>query len=497
MSDWPTFPIRDLTTKVGSGATPRGGESSYKEFGTPLIRSMNVHFDGFRYEGLAYLDDSQAEDLKSAIVQKNDVLLNITGASIGRVTQVPPDLDGARVNQHVCIIRPIEALEPSFLRWYLASPGQQSFINKEQTGATRQGLTKEKIQNFDVPVPSLAEQLRIVSKIEELFSDLDAGIAALKRAKANLKRYRAAVLKAAVEGKLTEQWRAEHPNTEPAAKLLERILGQRRQKWEADRLADFAVAKKIPPKGWRAKYIEPVGVDRNGLHDLPEGWCWTKFDQLLTYLRNGYFQSPSKAEKGVPILRINAVRPMSVDLSERRFLDDIKGIIEDFYVENGDLLFTRYYGSIEFLGVAGMVRSCVEKTLHPDKLIRVKVAHSSSLAEYIEIAANCGSSREHIVGRARTTAGQTGISGPDIREMPIPLPPHDEQNQIITEVAEKLSQIEAAGLSIDRALLRAFRLRQSVLKQAFEGKLVPQDPHDEPATVLLSRVGKNPSPSCC
>ena len=118
----------------------------------------------------------------------------------------------------------------------------------------------------------MSEQRRIVAKIEELFSDLDAGVAALKRIKANLKRYRAAVLKAAVEGRLTEAWRAKHPNTEPATKLLERILAERRKKWEADQLAKFAAAEKTPPKGWREKYVEPLPPDTSGLPELPQGW---------------------------------------------------------------------------------------------------------------------------------------------------------------------------------------------------------------------------------
>src|SRR6185295_2427414 len=253
MSDWPLAKISQLTTKVGSG-----GETAYKPTGIPLIRSMNVHFGGFKRDGLAYLDDQQAKGLDNAIVKADDVLLNITGASIGRVTWAPADLDGARVNQHVCIIRPREGLEPKFLAHFLASPPQQRRIMYEQVGATRQGLTKGRILEFDVPVPPLPEQRRIVAKIEELFSDLDAGVAALERVRTNLNRYRAAVLKAAVEGRLTEEWRTRHPAIEPAVKLLELILAERRAKWEQDQLRKFKEAGKPPPKGWKEKYEPPA-----------------------------------------------------------------------------------------------------------------------------------------------------------------------------------------------------------------------------------------------
>lgn len=143
------------------------------------------------------------------------------------------------------------------------------------------------LRDSEFPVAPLAEQRRIVAKIEELFSDLDAGVAALERVKANLKRYRAAVLKAAVEGKLTAQWRAKHPNTEPASILLERILAERRKKWEADQLAKFAAAGKQPPKNWRDKYQEPAAPDTTNLPALPKGWCWATVEQFAAVSLGG------------------------------------------------------------------------------------------------------------------------------------------------------------------------------------------------------------------
>ena len=216
--------------------------------------------DGFREKGVAFLDDEQAEGLRNATVEADDVLLNITGASIGRVTTAPQYMDGARVNQHVCIVRTEQALESKFLSYFLSSPSQQATIMHQQTGATRQALTKSKILAFDIPVPPFNEQKRIVAKIEELFSDLDAGVSALERARANLRRYRASVLKSAVEGRLTETWRKANkanPGTEPASELLARILRERRQRWEQQQLATYESKGKKPPKNWQSKYKEP------------------------------------------------------------------------------------------------------------------------------------------------------------------------------------------------------------------------------------------------
>jgi type I restriction enzyme S subunit len=167
---WPRRKLGELTSKIGSGSTPRGGADVYRDAGIPLIRSMNVHSTGFRFDGLAHIDETEAEKLDHVTVEAGDVLLNITGASIGRVTTAPASLDGARVNQHVCIIRPNQGLVSAFLAIFLASPIEQARVLNVQVGATRQALTKSMIVNWEVPVPPLAEQTRIVAEVERRLS---------------------------------------------------------------------------------------------------------------------------------------------------------------------------------------------------------------------------------------------------------------------------------------------------------------------------------------
>lgn len=170
---WEKRRLKELTTKIGSGSTPSGGKESYQDSGVPLIRSMNVHFGGFVWTGLAFLNDAQAEKLKNVAVKTNDVLLNITGASIGRVALAPAEMDGARVNQHVCIIRPTAEVASRFLESFLASPMVQKLINEIQVGATREALTKSMIEQFEISLPSLAEQDCIVAKIDQLMALCD------------------------------------------------------------------------------------------------------------------------------------------------------------------------------------------------------------------------------------------------------------------------------------------------------------------------------------
>lgn len=169
-ADWETRKLKDLTTKIGSGSTPSGGRNSYQETGVPLIRSMNVHFGGFVDDGLVFLNEDQAERLKSVAVKANDVLLNITGASIGRVATAPMSMEGARVNQHVCILRPTAEILAEFLELFLAGPALQNLIDEIQVGATREALTKAMIEQFQIPVPSVSEQRRIIAKVDQLMA---------------------------------------------------------------------------------------------------------------------------------------------------------------------------------------------------------------------------------------------------------------------------------------------------------------------------------------
>lgn len=174
-NEWVEDNLQTLTTKIGSGATPLGGEDAYKTEGVSLIRSLNVHDKGFRYEGLAFLDAAQAEGLSNVVVQSRDVLLNITGASVARCCVVPEDVLPARVNQHVSILRPIpDKLSAEFLHYLLISKPYKKLLLQtgEEGGSTRQALTKAQIQEFKIAHPKmLSEQKAIVAKMDLLVAE--------------------------------------------------------------------------------------------------------------------------------------------------------------------------------------------------------------------------------------------------------------------------------------------------------------------------------------
>ena len=303
MNHWEISKLEEVTEKVGSGVTPRGGFNSYKSSGIPLIRSMNVHFDGLRLEGIAYLDDKQADELKNVEVKADDVLLNITGASIGCVTQALKELDGARVNQHVCIIRPIPVLDPKFLCKYLSSPSIQAMIMDKEYGGTRQALTKQMILEFDIPIPPVNEQRRIVAKIEALKARSQRVKEELEAIPALLDQFRQSVLAAAFRGDLTADWREKNPDVEPASVLLERIHAERRRHWEEAELKKMTAQGKTPKDDrWKEKYKEPESVDDSQLPKLPDGWCWVTADECTSLITDGEHATPKRSDEGVYLL---------------------------------------------------------------------------------------------------------------------------------------------------------------------------------------------------
>jgi type I restriction enzyme S subunit len=418
----------------------------------------------------------------------NDVLINIVGPPLGKVAIIPEDYPQWNINQAVVLFRPCVGVLSKYLAYAFLTDsimGRVTSLAKATAGQSNIGVSMCR-RLLPLPIAPTNEQARIVAKIEELFSDLDAGVAALKRAKANLKRYRASVLKSAVEGKLTEQWRAKHPAIEPASALLARILLERRQKWEADQLAKFAAAKKEPPKNWRDKYVEPTPPDTRGLPELPEGWCWASVEQVAQFTRYGSSAKTNEEDTGVPVIRMGNIIDGTLDYSELKFLPHGHPEFPDLLLTKGDLLFNRT-NSAELVGKSAVYDGQHDPCSFASYLISVRCLAGCDPG-YLCYYINSTYGRRWVKSVVSQQVGQANVNGSKLQSLAFPLPSVAEQVQIVTDVAETLSQIEAAANAIDQSLLRAARLRQSILKRAFEGKLVPQDPKDEPASALLERL---------
>lgn len=350
------------------------------------------------------------------------------------------------------------------------------YIKKAHGTAGLAHITKGKFEESLISLPPLPEQHRIVTRIEELFSRLDAGVEALRRAKAQLQRYRQSVLQAAVEGRLTAEWRAAHPEVEPAEKLLERILAERRKRWK-ERLSSEGNGSP------GSKYKEPAKHIPSDLPSLPNRWIWTSYDSVAMFVTSGSRAWKKFLGKGDAIfILLQNLRERQLILDDPTFIDPPDGAEADrTRVLTGDILIS----IVGNTGVTCLVREIGEAYVSQS----VALTRPINLidGEYLEFYLTSKIGRDFFKGKDYGM-GRGHLLLSHIKETPIILPPIAEQHEIIREIRLRFSVIMDLDEAIYSSEIQANRLRQSILQRAFQGKLVPQNPNDEPASLLLERI---------
>jgi type I restriction enzyme S subunit len=429
---------------------------------------------------------AQAPSRAKQVLKAGDVLVSMTRPNLNAVALVPEHLDGAIGSTGFHVLRS-RWLSPGFL---LALVQTQNFIDAMSDvvqGALYPAVRPRDIAAYSFSFETPAQQTRIVTKLEELLSDLDAGVAELKVAQKKLAQYRQSLLKAAVEGALTQAWRAQNPPIETGEQLLQRILQERRARWEAKQLAKFDSQGKAPPKDWQKKYPEPVQPDATDLPVLPPGWVWASVDMLSPDdLANG--RSVPTAEAGAKVLRLTAVKDGRIDLRECKVGDWSEDDAKQFAVVEGDLLIVRGNGSLPLVGRAGLVANVDDQVAYPDTMIRLRVVDSVVSPSWVGLVWDSHCVRTHLERRARTSAGIYKIAQPDIVSAPVPVPGLTEQAHVRELFEQQLEQISAMQTTVEVGLKQSTAQRQNILRAAFSGQLVPQDPNDEPASALLDRI---------
>ena len=389
------------------------------------------------------------------------------------------------VNNHAHVLRAASGISSSLLSHHLNVVDYHAFVS----GTTRWKLNQAPMRRILLRIPPASEQSRIADALDELMSDLDAGVAALDWVKAKLALYRASVLKAAVDGSLTAEWRAQHPHLEPASILLERILVERRRRWEEEQFAKFKAKGHEPPKNWKPKYKEPVVPDANKLPSLPEGWRWATVDQLLeSPIVNGISVRGSDEPPGVPSLRLSAMSGHGFDYSERRYLPLKPDDVDDLWIRAGDFFVSRGNGSKHLVGRGTIAQKPPKPIIFPDTMMRLRLLDCGMSPRWISEIWGSGLIRKQVERIAKTTAGIWKIAQPDLANITVPLPPVDEQAAALETLDDQLSVVDHVEAAVEAKLKSAQSLRQAILRHAFTGQLVPQDPNDEPASELLKRI---------
>ena len=358
------------------------------------------------------------------------------------------------------------------------------------------GLNRGDLYRVSTPIAPAAEQTRIVEKLEELLSDLDAGVAELKAAQKKLAQYRQSLLKAAVEGALTADWRAAHranDEAETGAQLLARILTERRSRWETRQLAKLQAQGKPPPKDWQANYPAPVAPDTKGLPELPQGWVWASIEQIAAderySLSIGPFGSnlkvPDYREDGVPLVFVRNIRSGNYGGVHTKYVTPEKAEeLRAHSIAAGDVLITKMG---EPPGDADVYPDSEPPAVITADCIKVRCWSGLMLPHFLKSVINSYVGQRQIQPMTQGVA-QKKVSLGRFSNLAVPVPSSAEQVEIMKMVAAANIDALILEIAIAHGLKQSAAQRKNILQAAFSGQLVPQDPADEPASALLARI---------
>jgi type I restriction enzyme S subunit len=413
---WPIDRIKDHASKIGSGITPTGGSASYLDAGIPLLRSQNVHFEGLRLDDVAYISEETHTEMAGTKLQARDVLLNITGASIGRCAFVPDGFGEGNVNQHVCIIRPRAKLNYKFLTYCLSAPWGQDQIFSSFTGASRQGLGQRDLGEIQVPLPPPEEQQRIVAHLDVSCAAIDAAVAAKRRQIETLDALRQSLIESAV------------------------TIG-------------------IRPK----LALRRIGED--WIFEIPDHWKVCRIKRVVS--RVDYGISESTEEEGrFPVLKMGNIQNGEIVLSDLDYVDQVS---ENLLLERGDLLYNRT-NSPDQVGKAAVFRGSKDDHItFASYLVRLRTNHRADPL-FLNYLLNSRGFLSFARKLAIPSVQQSNLNSTRYCRLLIPLPPVPEQREITVYLDEKTSELERVMVGIEKQIEILLAYRKSLIHECVTGQ---------------------------
>lgn len=468
---WAVENLGALGTWSGGGTPSKANKDFWTNGTVPWVSPKDMKFGRIRTAQDAITKEAVAQSA-AKIIPENSVLMVTRSGILAHTFPVAVSDCTVTINQDLKALTPLCNVDANYLAWYLSAQNTRILTECAKHGTTVASIDTDRLKKFSVPIAPLGEQGRIVEKLETLFARLDKGEEALREVQKLLARYRQSVLKAAVTGQLTADWRAENAHRlEHARDLLARILKTRRETWTG-----------------RGKYKEPAAPDTSDLPELPNGWVWTTLSQL-TKIKGGVTVDKKREAHDpvtLPYLRVANVQHGYLDLNKVKEITVDRDKAAQCLLKTGDILLNEG-GDRDKLGRGWVWDDQISPCIHQNHVFRARPILSELSSKFVSYYSNAFG-QTFFMQKGKQSVNLASISQTAISDLPIPLPSSEEQHEIVTALEGKLAIVATMANWCETELARSANLRQSMLKDAFAGRLVPQDPADEPAADLLARI---------
>ena len=453
-----------------------------------------------RYVGLKHIEPhtmrvvghGEAHSVRSSSLQfsRGDVLYGRMRPYLNKVWVA--EFDGLCSSEFL-VFPKRDGLNNHFLAACLNAEDFVKFANERVSGE-RPRVDFKRLSPFPILLPPTKEQGRIVGKMNAALLRVARAEGATRRALEGSKNYRASVLRAATSGDLTRGWRETHQKEETRTAatgrdLLVRLLAARRALWGQSEFGHLRSRNKDMRDNKRKdRYVEPKSPDVKSLTDLPVGWVWTRLEQL-GFVIGGLTKNPARTRlrRKLPYLRVTNVYANQLRLDDVATIGVGKTELNKLLLEKGDLLVVEGNGSRDQIGRLAIWDGSIKPCVHQNHIIKVRLVEKE-LAAWILSWLLCPDGRFHIERVASSTTGLYTLSMRKVGNLPIPLPPPAERAEIDRKLKDLLPATDRLAERLDRQLKRSGALRRSLLREALAGRLVPQDPEDEPASTLLKQL---------
>ncbi len=413
---WPTDRIKDLTSKIGSGVTPSGGAASYVKSGIPLLRSQNIHFDGLHLDDVAFITEETHAGMAGTQVHEGDVLLNITGASIGRCTSAPAGLGEANVNQHVCIVRPSCRLDHKFLAYFLSSSWGQDQILSSFTGASRQGLSMKELGSIQIPLPPLFDQRLIATYLDRSCAAIDAAVSLKRWQIKTLEAFKVSLVESAVTSGIRRNARLRR-------------------------------------------------VDQDWITSVPSHWEVCRIKRVISRMDYGISESTERDGR-FGVLKMGDIDGGEVNVSELEYVDELA---DDLLLDKGDLLYNRTNSPDQVAKAAVFRGNKQDNITFASYLVRLRLSHRAD-PFFLNYLLNSTGFLAFARKLAIPSVQQSNLNSTRYGRIFIPLPPGPEQREIATFLDEKVAELTQVISGIRKQIEALGAYRKSLIYECITGQ---------------------------